>query len=107
VIAVPNCNSFDAQFYGKFWAAYDVPRHLYHFTQETITKLLNSHKFDLVKIKAMKFDSYYVSLLSEKYKNGKQNYIRAVWNGFRSNLYAKNNNFNYSSLIYIFRSVDN
>ncbi len=106
VIAVPNCNSLDAKIYKEYWAAYDLPRHLYHFTQNSITGLLNKHKFELKKIIPMKFDSYYVSLLSEKYKSGKQKYLKAAWNGFRSNLYARSNKNEYSSLIYIFKNVD-
>lgn len=106
VVALPNCNSLDAKIYGKYWAAYDVPRHLYHFTQDTVERLFKKNKFELIKTRAMKFDSYYVSLLSEKYKYGKQNYFKVLWNGFRSNIHAKNNNNEYSSLIYIFKYVD-
>ena len=31
VVAVPNRDSFDSKVYNKYWAAWDVPRHLYHF----------------------------------------------------------------------------
>jgi len=106
VVAVPNCNSLDAKFYKEFWAAYDVPRHLYHFTQNSMTKLMEKHKFELQKIMPMKFDSYYVSLLSEKYKSGRQNYFKSIWKGFHSNFYARFNKNEYSSLIYIFKNVD-
>jgi len=106
VVAVPNCNSKDAKIYKEFWAAYDVPRHLYHFSQDTIKPLFEKHNFELQKIKPMKFDSYYVSLLSEKYKSGKQKYLKSVCNGFRSNLYARFNKNEYSSLIYILKNVD-
>jgi 2-polyprenyl-3-methyl-5-hydroxy-6-metoxy-1,4-benzoquinol methylase len=66
VIAVPNHTSFDATYYQENWAAYDVPRHLYHFNPSTIEALMQSQGFRLVAIKPMWFDSYYVSLLSEK-----------------------------------------
>lgn len=105
-VAVPNSNSFDAKFYKEYWAAYDVPRHLYHFTPESIKGLFEKYAFELVAIKAMKFDSFYVSMLSEKYKYGKPKYIKAIWNGFRSNFNAAISNNQYSSLIYIFKRID-
>ena len=64
VIAVPNFKSFDANYYGKFWAAFDVPRHLWHFSKTSIEKLFAVENLKLVKIVPMKFDSFYVSLLS-------------------------------------------
>jgi len=106
IIAVPNHNSFDASYYGKYWAAYDVPRHLWHFSQKSINKLFSNFQFKLNKTIPMKFDSFYVSLLSEKYKTGKQNIIKAFWIGLRSNLKA-NRKFEYSSLIYVFKNLKN
>lgn len=102
IIAVPNYKSFDAQYYKEFWAAYDVPRHLYHFDVHTITALLSNFNFELVESLPMKFDSFYVSMLSEKYKNGKINYLKAFWIGLKSNLKASDNN-SYSSTIYVFK----
>ena len=98
-IAVPNHNSFDARFYGKYWAAYDVPRHLYHFTPNTMKKLLEQHGLAIIQIKPMWFDSYYVSMLSEKYKGG--NIIRAIIVATISNILAVFNKKKCSSLIYI------
>lgn len=100
IIAVPNANSWDAQYYKEYWAAYDLPRHLYHFSPDTMKNLLKSNKFKLEDIYPMKLDAYYVSLLSEKYKNG-GNIISALKNGYKSNIYAAENNNNYSSLIYV------
>ncbi|MBL7932104.1 MAG: class I SAM-dependent methyltransferase [Bacteroidia bacterium] len=102
MIAVPNHNSFDAKHYKEFWAAYDVPRHLYHFEPKTISKLLAQHGFVLEKIVPMKFDSFYVSMLSEKYKTGSIRYLNAFINGLKSNLKA-GSEMNYSSIIYVFR----
>lgn len=102
LIAVPNYKSYDASYYKQFWAAYDVPRHLWHFSKKTIKKLFLSEDMSLVKILPMKFDSYYVSLLSEKYKTGKMNPFKAFIIGFKSNLKAKNKE-NYSSHIYILK----
>jgi SAM-dependent methyltransferase len=105
IIAVPNHESFDAKHYKEFWAAYDVPRHLYHFTEGTVSALLAQYSFSLAEVLPMKFDSYYVSLLSEKYKNGKSNYLRAFFVGLKSNQLAKRDG-NYSSKIYIFKHAD-
>lgn len=103
VIAVPNHGSFDAQFYKEFWAAYDVPRHLYHFEPKTIQLLLERFGFKLQQQYPMKFDSFYVSMLSEKYKTGSINYFKAFLNGLRSNLKARSAR-DYSSVIYVFKA---
>jgi len=106
IIAVPNHKSFDANYYADFWAAYDVPRHLWHFSQSSIKNLFRKFQIELNKTIPMKFDSFYVSLLSEKYKTGKQNPFKAFWIGFRSNLKAKHTS-EYSSLIYVFKNFKN
>ncbi|WP_425076389.1 class I SAM-dependent methyltransferase [Psychroserpens sp. S379A] len=104
IIAVPNYKSFDALYYKKYWAAFDAPRHLWHFSQQSISKLVQQQGMQLVKIKPMSFDSYYVSLLSEKYKNGFMNPFKAFWIGWRSNLKGKRSS-EYSSLIYIIKKT--
>ena len=104
IIAVPNFKSYDANYYKEFWAAYDVPRHLSHFSKKTISKLFLKEKMEVVKILPMKFDSYYVSLLSEKYKTGSANFLKAIYIGFVSNLKAIQSK-EYSSLIYIIKKT--
>lgn len=106
LIAVPNFKSFDANYYKEFWAAYDVPRHLWHFSKTAIQKLFAKEELELIKILPMKFDSFYVSLLSEKYKTGKMNYFKAFSIGMQSNLKAKKN-FEYSSHIYVLKNAKN
>lgn len=103
IIALPNHQSYDQSIYKEYWAAYDVPRHLYHFDQHTFSQLSMAHDLKLVNTLPMPFDSYYVSLLSEKYKYGQQNFIKSFLNGWKSNRWAKKNNNNYSSLIYILK----
>lgn len=99
-IAVPNFKSHDAQYYGRFWAAYDTPRHLWHFSQHSISTIFKNHGFKVINTKPMLFDSYYVSLLSEKYKTGKSQIHKAIYRGWISNRKAKATG-EYSSLIYI------
>ena len=103
IIAVPNPESYDAQYYKEYWAGYDVPRHLYHFTPKSLKKLIQKHNLKLIETLPMKFDSFYVSLLSEKYKSGHNNYIRSFINGYKSNSYARKNSNSYSSIIYILK----
>lgn len=103
IVAVPNCNSLDAKIYKEQWAAYDVPRHLYHFTPKDIETAFKKHGLNTFKILPMVFDSFYVSMLSEKIKTGKTNIIRSTWNGFRSNLSAIKSGKTYSSQIYLIR----
>ena len=104
LIAVPNHASYDAKYYENFWAAYDVPRHLWHFNQTSISKLFESNNMQVVKTHPMKFDAYYVSLLSEKYKSGFMNPIKGFWTGLRSNMKAKQST-EYSSLIYVIKNM--
>ncbi len=103
VIAVPMSNSFDAEHYGKYWAAYDVPRHLYHFTQETLQLLLKKHGFSLIEKHPMKFDSFYISLLSEKYKKSSLSQVKALLKGIFSNIKASTEKGTYSSMIFVFK----
>ncbi|SFC96286.1 class I SAM-dependent methyltransferase [Algibacter pectinivorans] len=103
IIAVPNYKSFDAQYYKSFWAAYDVPRHLWHFNKTSISNLVSKQSFKVNKIKPMWFDSFYVSMLSEKYKTGSMNAVKGFWIGLRSNLKAIGSK-EASSLIYVIKN---
>lgn len=102
IIAVPNSDAKDAEIYKEFWAAYDVPRHLYHFSSDSMKTLLSEFGIKIIQRKLMPFDSFYVSMLSEKYKNGGTlGYFRAFINGLNSNLAANNDLCKSSSLIYV------
>lgn len=103
-IAVPNYTSYDAMSYGSNWAGYDVPRHLYHFTPQTMQWLMKESGLKIIGIKPMWFDSFYVSLLSSKYKNGNPNWVGAIWTGLISNFKAMNDVKKCSSVIYIISS---
>lgn len=106
VIAVPNPESTDARHYTSDWAGYDVPRHLYHFSQQSMTAFQEQFGLELVRVEPLTYDSYYVSLLSEGYKNPKAGlltrYIKAFLQGYRSNQRAGKPG-NYSSNIFIFK----
>jgi hypothetical protein len=103
VIAVPNYQSPDALKYKEYWAGYDVPRHLWHFSKKSIASIFAKAGAKIVKIVPMKLDAYYVSILSEKYRNqnrlGIYGIIAGILAGLISNFQAKTDN--YSSLIYI------
>jgi len=103
IVAVPNHHSYDAQYYKQYWAGYDVPRHLWHFSQKAIHELFAKEEMEVIKTIPMKFDSFYVSMLSEKYKNQKGNLIKAFYVGLLSNIKAIKSG-EYSSLIYIIKS---
>ena len=101
IIAVPNYTSKDAKIYGEYWAAYDVPRHLYHFSPVAMKKLVEKYGLIIQNYKPMWYDSFYISLLSSKYKNGKTNWASAIINGLRSNADALTESRNCSSVTYI------
>ena len=100
-IAVPNYTSKDAAIYAAHWAAYDVPRHLYHFSPTAMAQLIAMYNLKITAIKPMWYDSFYVSMLSEKYRNGKGNIVKAFCNGLISNLKAFGNTTKCSSVIYV------
>ena len=100
-IAVPNYTSGDAMTYKDFWAAYDVPRHLYHFSPRSMEKLTEMNGLKIESYKPMWFDSFYISLLSSKYRKGRANILSAFLNGLRSNFQAWTNVKKCSSVIYI------
>ena len=102
IIAVPNHNSYDANYYKNDWAAWDVPRHLWHFSRKGIERKFSENNFQLIDEKPLKFDSYYVSLLSEKNKESGTNLINAFYRGFISNMKASNSK-EYSSIAYFFK----
>ena len=101
-IAVPNYQSLDAHIYRLNWAGYDVPRHLYHFSPKAMHTLMQRYHLKIVAQKPMWFDSFYVSLLSSKYKNGRSiNWLGAFISGLRSNINTMMNKDRCSSIIYI------
>ena len=104
IIAVPNYRSYDANYYKSFWAAYDVPRHLWHFSKESINRLFAKHNIEVQNIKPMWFDSFYVSLLSEEYKTGHKSWLKAFLLGLYSNLRGIATK-EYSSHIYILKKA--
>lgn len=101
IIAVPNPTSYDAKYYKEFWAAYDVPRHIYHFSKNGMQNLISQNPdWNLRKIKPLLLDSYYIAMLSENYKKSSLFWLKAVLHGTISNVKAILNS-EYSSLIYI------
>lgn len=105
VIAVPNFKSFDAKHYGGYWAAYDVPRHLWHFSQSAISKIFDRYGMVVKEIKPMWFDAFYVSMLSEKYKGNKwhlpMGFLVGAWSNIRA-MFTKE----CSSLIYVLQKTE-
>ena len=102
LIAVPNVESLDAQHYRELWAAYDVPRHLYHFAPKTMAQLLKKHKLTIRQTLPMPLDAYYVSMLSEKHKAERAGGLLTVLKaGYKSNVYAEEHEGQYSSLLYV------
>lgn len=101
LIAVPNYTSYDAAHYNEYWAAYDVPRHLWHFSPQSMQQLLQLHGLKIETVHPMWFDSFYVAMLSEKYKNGKGNLLKAYLVGCFSNFKAMLKKDKCSSLIYV------
>jgi 2-polyprenyl-3-methyl-5-hydroxy-6-metoxy-1,4-benzoquinol methylase len=104
IIAVPNHMSIDAKYYKEYWAAYDLPRHLSHFSQKTITNLFQRFSFNLHSIIPMKYDAYYVSIKSEEYKG--RGILSQLFNGFIHGFISNNEaakTKEYSSLIYVFK----
>jgi len=104
LVAVPNVESLDAQHYREQWAAYDVPRHLYHFAPKTMAQLLKKHKMAITETLPMPLDAYYVSMLSERHRGERGGGLVSVLKaGYKSNQYAAQHDGQYSSLLYVAR----
>ena len=101
VLALPNYKSFDAEYYKDKWAAYDVPRHLNHFSRSSIKNIFVTTAFQLIDIKPLKWDSYYISMLSEQYLKQGNSFIKGILTGCKSNCKARKSG-EYSSLVYVF-----
>jgi 2-polyprenyl-3-methyl-5-hydroxy-6-metoxy-1,4-benzoquinol methylase len=102
VIALPNHTAYDARHYKAFWAAWDVPRHLWHFAPEHIKKLGEKHGFRLTRFHSMPFDAFYVSILSEKYKKAHFPLLKGLFFGEISWLNSLLKTKKCSSIIYVF-----
>ena len=103
IVAIPNPTSFDAKKYGEMWAAYDVPRHLWHFSPSSMQQLGVKHGFVLEERLAMPFDAFYVSMLTEKYKHSSCSFLRGMWTGLQALMASMVRKDQSSSIIYIFR----
>lgn len=104
ILALPNYKSFDAAYYKDKWAAYDVPRHLNHFSRTSINNIFEKSNFQLLDVKALKWDSFYISILSEKYANNKNSFIKGIITGCKSNGKAQKTG-EFSSLVYILKKI--
>ncbi len=104
LLALPNYTSWDAKQFGNWWAAYDVPRHLYHFSPDSIRVLSKQNRFDLDAIRPMWYDAFYIALLSHQHKTGSSRWLSSLWVGLRSNWLALTNKERASSLIYQLKS---
>jgi 2-polyprenyl-3-methyl-5-hydroxy-6-metoxy-1,4-benzoquinol methylase len=103
LLALPNPSSADCQHYGEYWAAYDTPRHLYHFSRNQVIQLCANQGLRVEKILPLRLDAFYISLLSEKNKRGSNAYFSATWQGALSTLKAWLSGGEYSSLVYLAR----
>lgn len=99
IIAVPNHTSYDAKYYKEFWAAYDVPRHIWHFSKKGMLQLMNNEKWKIEKISPLLLDAFYISMLSEKYKKNPLFWLFGAIHGAISNFKASKTG-EFSSLIY-------
>lgn len=101
ILALPNYKSYDAEYYKDKWAAYDVPRHINHFSQTSIRNIFKETKLQLIDTKPLKWDSFYISMLSEQYLNSRNSFIKGLLTGWKSNRKARKSG-EYSSLVYVF-----
>lgn len=103
IVAVPNCSSYDAGKYGEYWAAYDVPRHLWHFTPVTIQQFASKHGFIMAARHPMPFDAFYISMLSEKHRGSSFPFVKGMCAGTMAWFSALGKKERSSSMIYVFR----
>lgn len=103
IIAIPNSDSFDAKIYGKYWAAYDVPRHLWHFNPSNFKLFSEKNGFVVDRISSLPFDIFYISILSAKYLGSKLTFITGLLRALPFALFSLFRIEKSSSVIYILR----
>lgn len=108
ILALPNPNSFDAQYYGSHWAAYDVPRHLWHFSPQSVTSLARRFGWKVIAEKSLLLDGFYISILSEQNSRNKSlsSLLRGIWVGFRAFIHALPNKRKASSIVYVLQKIE-
>ncbi|MEJ2161886.1 MAG: class I SAM-dependent methyltransferase [Robiginitalea sp.] len=104
ILALPNYRSLDAKHYKSHWAAYDVPRHLWHFSKESVEQLFSDAGFELKSVKPLWLDAFYISWLSETYKQNKFAPLYGFALGLASNI-AGIFTREYSSHVYILQKA--
>lgn len=102
ILAVPNYKSLDAKYYKSNWAAYDVPRHVWHFSRGSIESIFKRHGYELQAMKPLWLDAFYISWLSETYKRNRLAPISGAFMGMASNLYGLFRR-EFSSHVYILK----
>lgn len=107
IVAVPNAAAWDAAYYGKDWAAYDVPRHLWHFSTDNMLLIARKYGFELEEIYPMPMDAFYISILSEQNRKNKQAFLKGMYVGFRAWCSSLLNKQKSSSLIFVFKKQQN
>lgn len=100
IAAMPSSSSCDALYYGPFWAAYDVPRHLWHFNSDTFMKFSAKAGLKITGIHSLPLDVFYISMLSEKYKGSKTHFISGILRGVLFSFRTLFNKYKSSSLVY-------
>ncbi|MDR0505951.1 MAG: class I SAM-dependent methyltransferase [Dysgonamonadaceae bacterium] len=103
IIALPNLNSVDARYYKENWAAYDVPRHLWHFSPDVMKILAEKHGFCITAFKPMYFDVFYISMLSEKNRGSSS--LVGLLKGFVFFLRSLSGISKCSSVIYVLKKA--
>jgi 2-polyprenyl-3-methyl-5-hydroxy-6-metoxy-1,4-benzoquinol methylase len=106
IIAVPNSDAYDAKYYQSYWAAYDLPRHLYHFNTDTIEKLFLKHQLKVIKRFPMILDVFYISMLSEKYKKHTFGILKGVLTGIFFSIKTNWFKSGYSSQVYVIEKIN-
>jgi len=106
VVALPNTDSYDARHYGSAWAAYDVPRHLWHFKPDTVALFAERNGFMVSPLGYLPFDVFYISVLSEKYRGARFFFLSGMTKGLIFSFASIFRKSKSSSLIYILRNSD-
>ena len=92
IIAVPNITAAEIDFLTNKWAAWDVPRHLYHFNFKTLSKLLNKNGWEVVGSRSMFQDTFF-----NIYMSLKGNYVKKIFSCFFLLVYSLINQILFSN----------
>ena len=99
VIAIPNQKAKDLEAFGPHWAAWDVPRHLYHWDTDSLSAFMKSLGLVRIHTGQLPLDPFYIGMISARYAG--KGAVSGILTGLKSYFHGKSNPAEGSTLLTI------